>query len=258
MAELAIALLSPIAKYIGDWIKKKIKEKKNQEQIKINIESPNYNGTANHWVSTLFEHISKEKAPDLKYVYIGDSIESSIEKDRNVSTIKMNIPDVDKDALSLLLLNQVWNNQNDPIHGNGVFNFALPQIVYTLYEGDKDQIQYKNLSSIPLNGKYMFTTKLETSSFKNKDPNDFYRHGGIFEIPIYLDAQKNEYQVYPVMPPTPNIPEYAIRTKIIKSSTDETNPVFVFCPFCGTKMVKKSDLKFCFSCGKSIKQHLNF
>lgn len=261
MAQIAIALLSPIASYVGKRIVEKIKQKIDQKQIKINVKSPDYNGTANHWVSNLFEHIKEDQEKNLKYAYLGDELQTSIEKDNKVSTIKIKVPSVDKDALKELMLRKQWNNQNDPIHGNGVFNFALPQIIHAEFEEDSHQLQYQNLSSIPLNGKYLFTTKLESSVFEKLDPEVFYRHGGVFEIPIYLEKPVIDYQVYPIMPPAPKIPEYAIQTKILKdqiSGLGEDIPVFVYCPFCGIKIPKSKNLKFCVSCGKNIEQHLNF
>jgi len=261
MAEIAIALLSPIASFIGKRIVKKIKQKIDQKQIKIDVKSPDYNGTANHWVTYIDERIKADREKKLQYAYLGDSLQSSIEKDYKVSTIKMKVSNVDSDALKELMLRKQWNNQNDPIHGNGVFNIALPQITHANFERESTQIQYQDLSSIPLNGKYLFTTKLETSIFEKYDPGDFYRQGGIFEIPIYLEESTPDYQIYPISPPAPKIPDYAIRTKIFKEeviSSRDDNLVFVFCPFCGARMPKSKDLKFCLSCGKNIEQHLNF
>lgn len=261
LAEIAIALLSPIASFIGKMIVKKIKKKIDQKLIKINVKSPDYNGTANHWVTYLDERIKTKQEKQFQYAYLGDDIQTSIEKDNKVSTIKIQVPNVDKDALKELMLKKQWNNQNDPIHGNGVFNLALPQITHANLEGEPYQIQYLDLSSIPLNGKYLFTTKLESLSFEKYDPDEFYKHGGSFEIPVYLEKSTPEYQVYPITPPAPKIPDYAIKTKIIKEKivpSIEEPQVFVFCPFCGTKMPKSKNLKFCLLCGKNIEQHLNF
>ena len=261
LSELLVALLTPIASYIGKKIVEKIKNKKDQEKIKIDIKSPNYNGTANHWISNLFEKTKIQEVKRLEYAYIGNELNTGIEKDSKASTIKLHIPNVNRDALKELLSKNKWNNQNDPIHGNGVFNLALPQITYANFESESYQINYQDLSSIPLGAKYMFTTKLETSNFEKKDPDDFYRHGGIFEIPIYLEQSTPNYQVYPVTPPAPKIPEYAIRTRVLKEpeidhKVDEQ--IFVFCPFCGTRFPKTKELKFCLSCGKNIENYINF
>lgn len=262
MAEILLTLLSPIASIAGKWLKGKIKKKKDQEEIKVDVKSPDYSGTANHWVSTLYERIVEDREKKLRYAYIGEELQTSIEKDPNVATIKMKMPSVDKDAMKELMVNKIWTNQNDLIHGNGVFSFSLPQIVHASFEGDAHRVKYKNLSSIPLNGKYLFNAKLQASTFENQDPDDFYKHGGTFEIPIYLEKSQADYQMYPIMPPAPKIPDFAIRTKILKEGSgglfDENNPVFAFCPYCGTKMPKSTTLKFCVSCGKNIEQHLNF
>ncbi|MHA2037798.1 MAG: hypothetical protein ACXACX_15390 [Candidatus Hodarchaeales archaeon] len=265
MAEIAIALLTPIASFAGKWLSKKLKQKlkkkTDQESIKINVKSPNYNGTANHWVSNLYEQIAKNKEEDLKYAYVGESLGTSIEIDSDVSTIKMKIPNVDQDAMKELMDGKLWNNENDRIHGNGVFSFSLPQIVLADHEEDSIDIRFQDLSSTPLNGKYMFSTKLQITSFEKQDPGDFYKHGGTFEIPVYLEKPQIEYHVYPITPPPPNIPEYAIRTNVVmerEPKIEEINPIFVFCPYCGTKMPKKKTLKYCVTCGKNIEDHLNF
>lgn len=264
MAEIAVTLLSPVVAFAGHWLKKKLKklkEKSDQEAVKINVRSPNYNGTANHWVSSLYERIAEEKEQDLKYAYIGDALNTSFELESNVATIKMNIRNIDQDAMKELIEAKLWNNKNDNIHGNGVFSFSLPQIVKAVHEEDSLYVRYRELSSIPLNGKFMFNTKLKISIFAKQDPGDFYKHGGTFEIPIYLESPQRDYQVYPITPPAPNIPDYAIRTKIKitdESSNDYSNPIFVFCPFCGTKMAKDTNLKYCQICGKKIEEHLNF
>ena len=265
LAEIAIALLSPIASFAGKWLKEKLKQKlkkkKDQEIIKIKVQSPNYNGTANHWVSNLFERIAKDKEEDMKYAYIGKPLESSIEIDSNVSTIKMKVPRVDQDAMKELMEGNLWNNENDNIHGNGVFSFALPQIVIADLEEESTQVKYQEFSSTPLDGKFMFSTKLQITSFAKQDPGDFYKRGGIFEIPIFLEKPYREYQVYPITPPAPNIPDHAIRTDIMMGGeldSESRNPVFAFCPYCGTKMAKEKKLKFCMVCGKNIEEHLNF
>lgn len=261
MAELVVALLTPIASYAGKWIVKKIKERKDQKQIQIDINSPDYNGTANHWVTHLFEHINKEQDKRLQYAYIGDNLETSIEKDKDVSTLKMYVPNVDRDAMNELIVNKQWATQNDAVHGNGAFNFAIPQITYANMGEDIHQIKYQDFSSIPLNGKYMFTTKLQSADYGKQDLGDFYKKGGTFEIPVYLEQPTAEYEVYPVTPPAPKIPDYAIQTKILKDQTslqESDDSVFVYCPYCGTKMSKTSDLKFCLVCGKNIQHHLNF
>ena len=261
MAELVIALLSPIATYVGKKIVEKIKKKKEQEEIHININSPNYNGTANHWVTNLFERINEEKDKELQYAYIGNNLDTSIEKDKDVATLKMHVPNVDKDAMDELMRNKQWTSLNDSIHGNGVFNFALPQVTHAQMGEDTLQIKYQDFSSIPLNGKYMFTTKLQAPNYGKRDPGDFYKKGGMFEIPVYLEQPTAEYEVYPVTPPDPKIPDYAIQTKIIKDQIDlqEVNiPIFVYCSYCGTKMPKTSNLKFCLVCGKEIENHINF
>ena len=261
MAELVIALLTPIATYVGKKIVEKIKKKKEQEEIHINVNSPDYNGTANHWVTNLFERIDEQKDKELQYAYIGNNLESSIEKDKDVSTLKMHIPNVDKDAMDELMRNKQWKCLNDPIHGNGVFNFALPQITHAQMGEDTLQIKYQDFSSIPLNGKYMFTTKLQTPNYEKRDPGDFYKKGGMIEIPVYLEQPTAEYEVHPVTPPAPKIPDHAIQTKIFKdpARTQELNDtLFVFCPFCGTKILRSSNLKFCVVCGKDIVNYLNF
>lgn len=261
MAELAIALLSPIASFLGKRIVKKIKQKLDQKHIQINVKSPDYNGTANHWVTYLDERIKADRENKLQYAYLGDSFQSSVEKDPKVSTIKMQIPSVDKEALKELMLKKQWNNKNDDLHGNGVFTFAIPQIVRANFESESHHIRYQDLSSIPLKGLYMFTSKLEIPVFEKRDPDDYYRHGNIFEIPIYLQEAKSDYEVYPVTPPAPKIPDHAIQTKIFKvqgTPSVDDNPIFTFCPFCGTKMPKSKNLKFCVSCGKEIEKHLNF
>jgi len=261
MAELVIALLSPIATYVGKKIVEKIKKKKEQKEIHIDVNSPDYNGTANHWVTNLFERINEEKDKELQYAYIGDNLETSIEKDKDVSTLKMHIPKVDQDAMEELMRNKQWATQNDPIHGNGVFNFAIPQVTYAHMGEDTQQIKYQDFSSIPLNGKYMFTAKLQVPNYGKQDPGDFYKKGGMFEIPVYLEQPIAEYEVYPITPPAPKIPDYAIQSKIIKAPTNSqelNDPVFVYCPYCGTKMPRSSNLKFCTVCGKDIEKHLNF
>lgn len=261
MAELVIALLTPIATYVGKKIVGKIKKKNEQKEIQIDVKSPDYNGTANHWVTNLFERIDEQKDKKLQYAYIGDNLDISIEKDKDVSTLKMHVPNVDKDAMDELMRNKQWKSLNDPIHGNGVFNFALPQITHAQMGEDTLQITYQDFSSIPLNGKYIFTTKLQAPNFGKRDPGDLYKKGGIFEIPIYLEQPTAEYEVYPVTPPAPNVPDYAIQTKILKDPTslqELNDPVFVYCPFCGSKMPRSSNLKFCVVCGKDIEMHLNF
>ncbi|MFX1365841.1 MAG: zinc ribbon domain-containing protein [Promethearchaeota archaeon] len=261
MAEVVIALLSPIATYIGKKIVEKIKKKDDQKEIKIDVNSPDYNGTANHWVTNLFERINEQKDNDLQYAYIGDNLGTSIEKDKDVSTLKMHISKVDQDAMNELISNNQWAAQNDPIHGNAVFNFAIPQVAYAQTADDTHQIKYKDFSSIPLNGKYMFTTKLRAPDYGKQDPGDFYKKGGTFEIPVYLEQPATEYEVYPVTPPAPKIPDYAIQTKIIKDQSQSLKPsdeVFVFCPFCGTRIPRSANLKFCSVCGKDIEKHLNF
>lgn len=261
MAELVIALLTPIATYVGKKIVGKIKKKNEQKEIQIDVKSPDYNGTANHWVTNLFERIDEQKDKKLQYAYIGDNLDISIEKDKDVSTLKMHVPNVDKDAMDELMRNKQWKSLNDPIHGNGVFNFALPQITHAQMGEDTLQITYQDFSSIPLNGKYIFTTKLQAPNFGKRDPGDLYKKGGIFEIPVYLEQPTAEYEVYPVTPPAPNVPDYAIQTKILKDPTslqELNDPVFVYCPFCGSKMPRSSNLKFCVVCGKDIEMHLNF
>ncbi len=261
MAEVVIALLSPIATYIGKRIVEKIKKKNEQKEIKIDVNNPDYNGTANHWVTNLFERINEQKDKELQYAYIGDNLETSIEKDKDVSTLKMHIPKVDQDAMNELMRNKQWATQNDPIHGNAVFNFAIPQVAYAQMADDTQQIKYKDFSSIPLNGKYMFTAKLQAPDYEKKDPGDFYKKSGIFEIPVYLEQPTTEYEVYPVTPPVPKIPDYAIQTKILKDQSQSlktSDEVFVFCPFCGTRMLRSSNLKFCSVCGKDIGTHINF
>ncbi|MBD3253888.1 MAG: hypothetical protein GF383_02290 [Candidatus Lokiarchaeota archaeon] len=266
MAELVIALLSPIATHVGKYIIKKIKERADQAKIEIEVESPNYNGTANHWVEYLFnrieqEHEESEYEQGLKYAYLGDSISSSIEKDTDVSTLKFEAPNMDKGAMADLLAKQQWKSENDPTHGNAVFSFALPQITYAQLEDESNQITYEDLTSVPLNGKYLFDTKLQSTDFGSYDPGDFYRKGGRFEIPVYLDSPQSDYKVYPVTPPAPTIPEYAIQTKIRKSedqNIERNEEIFVYCPFCGAKMMKKADLSYCPVCGKDIHEHIDF
>ena len=54
---------------------------------------------------------------------------------------------------------------------------------------------------------------------------------------------------------------YGNKTKILKDPThsqEKSDLVFVYCPFCGTKMPRSSNLKFCSVCGKDIEKHLNF
>ena len=261
MAELIIALLSPIATHVGKKIVEKIKKKIELKKIEIEVKSPDYNGTANHWVTHLFERISEEQDKELQYAYIGNNLDTSIEKDKDVATLKMHIPNVDKDAMDDLIKNNQWTSLNDPIHGNGVFNFAIPQITVASLGDYQLQVKYKDLASIPLNGKYMFTTKLLTPNYDKRDLGDFYKKGGTFEIPVYLEQQTVEYEMYPVTPPAPIIPDYAIQTKILKDqsqSQEFDNPIFLYCPFCGSKMQKTAELKFCLVCGKDIEKHLNF
>ena len=261
MTELIVALLSPIATYVGKKIVEKIKKRNELKKIQIDVNSPDYNGTASHWVTNLFERINEEKDKELQYAYIGNNLDTSIEKDKDVATLKMHIPNVDKDAMDELMNNQQWTSLNDPIHGNGVFNFAIPQIAYAQMGGDILQLKYQNLTSIPLNGKYMFTTRLQAPNYGKQDPGDFYKKGGMFEIPVYLEQPTVEYEVYPVTPPTPTIPDYAIQTKILKDRTtsqDLSNPIFMYCPYCGIKIPKTSDLKYCLVCGRDIENYLNF
>lgn len=59
MAELIVALLSPIATYVGKKIVEKIKKRNELQEIQIDVNSPDYNGTANHWVTNLFERINE-------------------------------------------------------------------------------------------------------------------------------------------------------------------------------------------------------
>jgi hypothetical protein len=261
LAELLVALLSPIATYVGKKIIEKIKKRSELKEIQIDVNSPDYNGTANHWVTNLFERISEGKDRELQYAYIGNNLETSIEKDKDVATLKMHVPNVDKDAMNELMNNQQWATLNDPIHGNGVFNFAIPQITIATLGDDKLQVKYKDLSSVPLNGKYMITTKLQILDYEKRDLGDFYKKGGTFEIPVYLEQPTVEYEVYPVTPPAPTIPDYAIQTKILKDRTQSkefNNPLFVYCPYCGSKMSRSSKLKFCVVCGKDIEKHINF
>lgn len=261
MAELIVALLSPIATYVGKKIVEKIKQRIEIKKIEIEVNSPDYNGTANHWVTHLFERISEEQDKEFQYAYIGNNLDTSIEKDKDVATLKMHIPNVDKDAMDDLMKNKQWTNLNDPIHGNGVFNFAIPQITIATLGDDNLQVRYKDLASIPLNGKYMFTTKLQAPNYEKQDPGDFYKKGGTFEIPVYLEQPSVEYEMYPVTPPAPTIPDYAIQTKILKDRTQShkfDNPVFIYCPYCGSKMPRTSELRFCIVCGKDIEKHLIF
>jgi len=261
LAELIVALLSPIATYVGKKIVERIKKRNELQEIQIDVNSPDYNGTANHWVTNLFERINEEKDKELQYAYIGNNLDTSIEKDKDVATLKMHIPNVDKDAMKDLMSNQQWATLNDPIHGNGVFNLAIPQITIATLGDDKLQVKYKDLTSIPLNGKYMFTTKIQAPDYGKRDPGDFYKKGGMFEIPVYFEQPTVEYEVYPVTPPAPTIPDYAIQTKILKDRTQSqefNDPVFVYCPYCGTKIPRSSNLKFCIVCRKDIENHLNF
>ncbi len=173
----------------------------------------------------------------------------------------MHVPNVDKAAMNDLMINQQWATLNDPIHGNGVFNFAIPQITIATLGDDKLQVKYKDLTSIPLNGKYMFTTKIQAPDYGKRDPGDFYKKGGMFEIPVYFEQPTVEYEVYSVTPPAPTIPDYAIQTKILKDRTQSqefNDPIFVYCPYCGSKMSRSSNLKFCIVCGKNIEKNLNF
>ena len=261
LAELIVALLSPIATYVGKKIVERIKQRSALKRIKINVNSPDYNGTANHWVTHLFDRINEEQDRELKYSYIGNNLNTFIEKDKDVATLKMHISNVDKDAMDELIKNNQWKCLNDPIHGNGVFNLSIPQITIANLDNDNIQVKYKELSSIPLNGKYIFTTKLKAPKYEKHDSGDYYKTGSTFEIPVYLEHSNLEYEVYPVSPPAPNIPDYAIQTKILKEREESQyfdKPLFVYCPFCGSRMPSTSELKFCLVCGKNIEKHLNF
>lgn len=261
MDEFVTALLSPISTF-GDKkiLKKKIRIKEDQEKIHINVNSPDYNGIAYHWVPNLFERINKGKTKEIRYAFIGDNLKTSIEKDEYVATLKMHIPNVDKDAMAWLMRNKPWRSLNDPIYGHAYFQVALPQVTHFQMGEDILEITYKYFSSIPLYGKYMFTTKLQAHNYEKQDPDDFYKKGGIFEIPVYLERPTIEYEAYPIIPPAYEIPSYAIQTKILKDPTriqELDDPFFFSCPNCGTKLPRSPNLKVCLECWQDVKLPLN-
>ena len=56
MSNLLLTLLSPVVKHSKEWIQEKI-NKTDQEEISLDVRSPEYSGTANHWVANLYEQI---------------------------------------------------------------------------------------------------------------------------------------------------------------------------------------------------------
>jgi len=83
---------------------------------------------------------------------------------------------------------------------------------------------------------------------------------GIAKI-VRLVKPISENKAHPVIPPTPKIPDYTIQTKILKDEKrvyELNDSLFVYCPYCGTKMPKTLNIKFCIVCGKNIENDLNF
>ena len=76
-----------------------------------------------------------------------------------------------------------------------------------------------------------------------------------------LEKAISENKAHPVIPSTPKIPDYTIQTKILKDEKrlqELNDSLFVYCPYCGTKMTKTLNIKFCLVCGKNIENDLNF
>ncbi len=148
------------------------------------------------------------------------------------------------------------------MQGNGVFTMAIPQEVSGEVEDEVVTFTAEGLGSVPINGKYLFNKEVKGLQFNTNDPNpeDFYRAGKL-EIP--LEVLEPGFSIFPVAPPPPQIPDYAL--KKVHFSEDVINPVaekvtaqpFIFCPLCGTKnMTGGNPIKFCVSCGKNIEKFI--
>lgn len=282
MAELlSISLLTPIVKKgvtkLVSWVAERRKQKKQaqmiadaigdkldeklaaQKEVDVKVEGPVYGGYSNHWIENLQ---AGAQAQDVNYSYLGNQVQSSIEKNNNLSVVKLDMPKINKDLLREAIMKDYWKVQNDRKHGNGVFTMAIPQQATAKVEDEVVTFTAEGLGSVPINGRYMFNKEISGFQFDQKDPNpeDFYK-GGRLEIPV--EIMDNDYQIFPVAPPPPKIPDYAIRRpqfmeEVIKEPpASATTQPFIFCPLCGAKiMTGGSQVKFCMSCGKNIEKFM--
>lgn len=274
---LGISLLSPIVKKgvtkLVSWIAERRKEKKQaerianmvsekveaQKEVDVNVKGPVYGGYSNHWIENLQVDA---RAQDVNYSYLGNQIESKIEKNKNLSILKLDIPQINKDLLRDAIMNNYWKIQNDKAHGNGVFTMAIPQETTARVQDEVVTFTSEGLGAVPVNGRYMFNKEISGFQFDQQDPNpeDFYKAGRL-EIPV--EISNKEYDIFPVAPPPPKIPDYAIRRpqfidEVIKEVPSKiTDQPFIFCPLCGAKnMTGGNALKFCMSCGKNIEKFM--
>ena len=274
---LGISLLSPIVKSgvtkLVKWIADRRKEKKQaekiadlvsekieaQKEVDVEVEGPVYGGYSNHWIENLQ---SGAQAQDVNYSYLGNQIESRIERNKNLSVLQLDMPRINKDLLREVIMKDYWKVQNDRKHGNGVFTMAIPQQATAKVEDEVVTFTAEGIGSVPINGRYMFNKEISGFQFDQKDPNpeDFYK-GGRLEIPV--EITDSDYDVFPVAPPPSQIPDYAIRRpqfteEVIKEPPKSaTTQPFIFCPLCGAKMMTGgSRVKFCMSCGKNIEKFM--
>jgi len=274
---LGISLLSPIVKKgvtkLVSWIAERRREKKQaeriadlvsekieaQKEVDVKVEGPVYGGYSNHWIENLQ---LGSQAQDVNYSYLGNQIESKIEKNNKLSVLKLEMPKINKDLLREAIMKNYWKIQNDKKHGNGVFTMAIPQEANAKMQDEVVNFTAEGLSSVPINGRYMFNKEISGFQFNAQDPNpeEFYK-GGRLEIPV--EITDSDFQIFPVAPPPPKIPEYAIKRpqfteEVIKEPSEAaTKQPFIFCPLCGAKnMTGGNPIKFCMSCGKNIEKFM--
>ncbi len=280
MVELiGISLLSPIVKKgvkaFSKWYEKRRDMKKQanmtakavkemieaQKEVDIKVKGPVYGGTSNHWIENL---TAATQGEDVNYSYLGNQVESRMEVNKKLTVLKLELPNINKDLLREAIMKDQWKIQNDKKHGNGVFTMAIPQEVSGKVEDEVVTFTAEGLGSVPINGRYMFNKEVKGLQINTRDPNpeDFYRAGGKLEIPI--EVTDEGYSIFPVAPPPPKIPDYAM--KVVHFSEDVIRPVqaavtaqpFIFCPLCGAKnMTGGTPAKFCMSCGKNIEKFMS-
>lgn len=279
MAEIvAISLITPIVKKgvikLVKWALNRRKEKKQaerisdmvaekleaQREVEIEVKGPNYGGYSNHWIEHL--HAANE-TQDVNYSYLGNEINTQVEKNQGLAVLKLDIPNMNKDLLREAVMKDYWNIQNDKNHGNGVMTMALPQETTAKVQDEVVTFTAEGLGSVPINGRYIFNKEITGFQFNKEDPNpeDFYKAGRL-EIPVELI--ESDYQIYPVSPPAPKIPDYAIRRphfteEVIKDVSEvvKTQP-FIYCPLCGAKNTTGGNpIKFCMICGKNIEKYVS-
>ena len=267
---LVATFVSPIVQVFGnkvaEWLGHKLDKwwklpnyhkKELQKNINIHIHGPVLLGSVHHWLP--LHKSSSQMSNDLHYVYVGDELPYSVEREGKNATLRFEIFGVDREKLRELVMSSEWRTSRDST-GAGVLSLAVPQIAHITSDAGRFQITSGHYSSVPLRTKFAFSQPINRVEIDkwDPDPEEFYRRGR-FEIPLTL--KDPSFSIVKTTPESAVIPPHAItrrvevfgvaKDKIIRRHALKSS--VIYCPHCGTQITREErPVYFCPKCGREI------